>query len=91
MYTNITILSIKFDQFTAEVDGLKPEFILLIEPWLTLEIPDSMILLNGCIVFLNDRLYTGGGVLIYVRHQIDGTDILAEPIGNYDDPLVEVL
>jgi exonuclease III len=87
MYTNISSLMAKFNDFSMEIANSKPNIIALTETWLNSDVSNNMIGLNNYKLFRKDRIHgRGGGVCIYVnenliksKFQITVLDISVEP------------
>jgi len=67
LYFNARSLLPKFDELAATIDALQPTVICIVESWLSEEISDSEISLEGYTIYRLDRNRHGGGVMMYVK------------------------
>ena len=66
LYFNARSLLPKFDELAATVDALQPTVICIVESWLSEEISDSEISIEGYMYSIDQNRH-GGGVMMYVK------------------------
>ncbi|CAG4996202.1 unnamed protein product [Parnassius apollo] len=92
LYTNLASIMAKFDLFLLEVNTHKPAFILISETHLHSGIDDSLININGYTLFrLDRRERKGGGVAMYVAHDVNNVPVISKVNKIYYNSLVEAL
>ena len=81
LYLNARSLINKLDMFRATVDATNPDVIGVTERWANEEVLDSELGIDGYVMFRRDRNIKkqgrpvkGGGVLLYVREELDPTE-----------------
>ena len=69
---NVRSLRNKFDELQNLITSTQPDVIALTESWLTLDIEDSEVKLNGYTLFRSDRssCRSGGGVVLYCHSSL---------------------
>ena len=67
LYFNARSLLPKFDELAATVDALQPTVICIVESWLSEEISDSEISIQGYTIYRLDWNRHGGGVMMCVK------------------------
>lgn len=70
-YTNLNSLNAKFDELLVLVSDQRPDFILITESWLSPEVPDGLVHIQGYNLLRADRVgRVGGGVCAYVSDEV---------------------
>ena len=73
LLSNARSLFNKFDEIELRINQYKPSIIVFIETWLSDEVPDAAIALEGFSTFRNDRNSRGGGIVCYLRDHFTAT------------------
>ena len=68
LYFNVRSLIPKFDNLCLICASVCPTFVCVVESWLSSEIDDSEISIQGYNVVRLDRTRHGGGLVIYVHN-----------------------
>ena len=70
LYYNARSLLPKMDELRALVDIQQPHIVRIVETWLSCEILDNEIFLQGYQVLRLDRNHHGGGILMFVHESL---------------------
>ena len=79
MYFNAQSLLPKMDKLRALVDSQNPHIVCIVETWLSNDISDNEVSLEGYQVICLDRNRHGGGILIFVHDSLVSKVVMAGP------------
>ena len=79
MYFNAQSLLLKMDNLSALVDVEKPHIVCIVESWLSSEILDNEVSLEGFHVLRLDRNRHSGGIIIFVHNTLVSKVVVAGP------------
>ncbi len=79
LYYNARSLLPKLDELAATTEALQPTVVCVVETWLSNEITDSEISLEGYVTYRLDRNRHGGGVIMYVHSCVSSELLLLGP------------
>ena len=79
LYFNAQSLLPKMDKLRALVDTQNPHIVCIVDTWLSDDISDNEVSLEGYQVILLDRNRHGGGILIFVHDSLVSKVVMAGP------------
>ena len=79
MYFNAQSLLPKMDRLRALVDAQRPHIVCIVETWLSSEISDNELTLEGFQVLRLDRNRHGGGIIMFVHESLVPKVVVARP------------
>jgi len=79
LYYNARSLLPKMDELRVLVDTQQPHIVSIVETWLSSEISDNEIFLQGYQVLRLDRNRHGGGILMFIHESLVPKVVVAGP------------